>query len=79
MNNSKNSKNSFLPYHINFLTNLLHDFDLKFKVTDISESKLTTKKEPKNSFEIPDYCIEHTPTKSEKDGYISKKTKKLYR
>ena len=42
-------------------------------MTDISESKLTTKKEPKNPFEIPDYCIEHTPTKSEKGGYVSKK------
>ena len=34
------------------------------------------KTRPKNSNEIPDYCIEHTPTKSEKGGallYIPKK------
>ena len=36
----------------------------------ISESRLTTKKDPKNPIEIPNYCIELTPTKSEKDGVL---------
>ena len=41
----------------------------------ITESRLTTKKDQRNSFEISNYCIEHIPTKSEKGGvllYISK-------
>ena len=41
----------------------------------IAESRLTTKKDQKNYLEISNYCIEHTPTKSEKGGallYISK-------
>ena len=66
---------SSLPYHIDNLTNLLYDLDFKFKVTAITESRLTTTQDPKNSIEIPDYCIEHTSTKSEKAGalfYFSK-------
>ena len=78
MNNSKNSKSlniSSLHYYIDNFTNLLDDIDFKFKVTAITESRLNTKKTPKNPIEIPDYCIEHTPTKSEKDGalFMSKK------
>ena len=68
-------KISFPPYHIDNLTNLLHDLDFKFKVIGITESRLTTKKDPINPTAIRNYCIEHTPTKSEKgDGllYISK-------
>ena len=41
----------------------------------ITESRLTTKKDQRNSFEISNYCIEHKPTKSEKGGallYVSK-------
>ena len=41
----------------------------------ISETQLTTKKEPVNSIEIPNYNIEQTPTESDKAGallYISK-------
>ena len=67
---------SSLPYHIDNLTNLLYDLDFKFKVITITENRLTTKKDQKNSIEIPNYYIEHTSTKSEKDGallYISKK------
>ena len=45
---------SSLPYHIDNLTHLLHDLDFKFKVIAITESRLTTKKDPKNSIEIPD-------------------------
>ena len=66
---------SSLPYHIDTLTNLLYDLGFNFKVIAITESRLTTKKDPKNFIEIPDYCIEYTATKSEKGGallYISK-------
>ena len=65
---------SSLPYHIDNLTHLLYDLDFKFKVIAITESRLTTKKDPKNSIEIPD-TVQNTPTKSEKGGalvYISK-------
>ena len=57
---------SSLRYHIDNLKNLLYDLEFNFKVIAITESRLTTKKDPKNSIEIPDYCKEHTPTKSEK-------------
>ena len=57
---------SSLPYPIDNLKNLLYGLDFKFKVIAITESRLTTKKDPKNSIEISDYCIEYTPTKSEK-------------
>ena len=66
---------SSLPYHIDNLTYLLYDLDFKFKVTAITESRLTTTQDPKYSIEIPDYYIEHTSTKSEKAGalfYFSK-------
>ena len=66
---------SSLPYHIDNLTHLLKDLNSTFKLIAITESRLTTKTDPKNSVEIPNYCIEHTPTKSEKGGallYISK-------
>ena len=58
------------------LTNLLYDLDFKFKVIAITEIRLITKEDPKKSFEISYYHMEHTPTKSEKGGallYISKK------
>ena len=54
--------------------------DLKAAPTIFEKLNIFTENEnktrPKNSTEIPDYCIEHTPTKSEKGGallYIPKK------
>ena len=64
-----------LPDHVDNLANLLYGLDLKLLVMAITESRLTTKKRPKDPIKVPDYCKEHTPTKSEKDGallYISK-------
>ena len=46
-----------------------------FQITKITETRLTTKKDPVNSIEIPNYNIEQTPTESDKGGallYISK-------
>ena len=48
----------------------MYDLDFKFKMIGITESRLTTKKDPKSSVEIPEYCIEHTPKKSEKVGAL---------
>ena len=64
---------SSLPYHIDEFRNL----NSNFKVIGITETRLTTKKEPVNSIEIPNYNIEQTPTESDKGGallYISKET-----
>ena len=66
---------SSLPDHVDNLANLLYGLDLKLLVMAITESRLTTKKRPKDPIKVPDHCKEHTPTKSEKDGallYISK-------
>ena len=48
---------------------------INFKIIGITESRLTTKKDPVNNINIPGNNIEHTPTKSDKGGallYISK-------
>ena len=57
---------SSLPYHIDELTELLSDLKINFKIIGITESRLTTKKDPRNNIDIPSYNIEHTPTKSGK-------------
>ena len=66
---------SFLPFHIDEFTHLLSELNSNFKIIGITETRLTTKKDPVNSIEIPNYNIEHTPTESDKGGalhYISK-------
>ena len=66
---------SSLPFHIDEFTNLLSELNSNFKIIGITETRLTTKKDPVNSIEIPNYNIEHTPTESDKGGallYISK-------
>ena len=64
-----------LPYHIDEFTELLSDLKINFKIIEITESRLTTKKDPMNNINISGYNTEHTPTKSNKVGallYISK-------
>ena len=66
---------SSLPFHIDEFTNLLSELNSNFKIIGITETRLTTKKDPVNSIEIPNYNIEHTPTESDKGEallYISK-------
>ena len=66
---------SSLPFHIDEFTNLLSELNSNFKIIGITETRLTTKKDPVNSIEIPNQNIEHTPTESDKGGallYISK-------
>ena len=67
---------SSLPFHIDEFTNLLSELNSNFKIIGITETRLTTKKDPVNSIEIPNYNIEHTPTESDKGVaflYIPKK------
>ena len=66
---------SSLPYHSDEFRNLLSKLRSNFKIIGITETQLTTKKEPVNSSEIPNYNIEQSPTESDKGGallYISK-------
>ena len=66
---------SFLPFHIDEFTHLLSELNSNFKIIGITETRLTTKKDPVNSIEIPNYNKEHTPAESDKGGallYISK-------
>ena len=68
---------SSLPFHIDKFTNLLNEPNSNFKIIGITDKRLTTKKDPVNSIEIPHYNIEHSPTESDKGGallYISKET-----
>ena len=64
---------SSLPYHIDEFTELLSDLKSNFKIIGITESRLTTKKDPINNINIPGYNIEHTPTKSGKSGALLQK------
>ena len=66
---------SSLPCYIDEFRNLLNELNSNFKIIGITETRLTTKKEPVNSTEIPNYNIEQTSTESDKGGallYISK-------
>ena len=56
---------SSLPYHIDEFRNLLNELNSNFKIIGSTEIRLTTKKEPVNSIEIPNYNIEQTPTESD--------------
>ena len=83
MSDKKNNKGlsllhlniSFLPFHIDEFTHLLSELNSNFKIIGITETRLTTKKDPVNSIGIPNCNIERTPTESDNDGallYISK-------
>ena len=61
---------SSLPYHIAEFTELLSDVKINFKIIGITESRLTTKKDPMNNINIPGYNSEHTLTKSGKGGTL---------
>ena len=66
---------SSLPYHTDEFTELLSDLEINFKIIGITESRLTTKKDPMNDINIPGYNIERMPTKSGGGGallYISR-------
>ena len=53
---------SSLPFHIDEFTNLLSELNSNFKIIGITETRLTTKKDPVNNIKVPNFNIEHTPT-----------------
>ena len=55
---------SSLPYHIDEFTELLSDLEINFKIIGITESRLTTKKDPMNNINISGYSIEHPHIKT---------------
>ena len=64
-----------LSFHIDEFKNLLSELNSSFKIIGITETGLTTKKDPINNIDIPNNNIEHTPPESDKGGaflYISK-------
>ena len=74
---------SSLPYHIHEFTEPLSDLKINSKIIGITESRLTTKKDPMNNINIPGYNIEHTPTKlpaiSKELNYKSRNDLKLHK
>ena len=54
---------SSLPYRNDEFTELLSDLEISFKIVGITESRLTTTRDPMNDIKIPDYSTEHMPTK----------------
>ena len=66
---------TLFPYLIDEFTELLSDLKTNFKIIGITESILSTKKDPRNNIDKPNHNIQHTTTKSDKGGallYISK-------
>lgn len=58
---------SSLRYHTDQFSELLKDLKIDFKVIiGITESNLTTKKDPMKNIDTPGYNIDHTPTKFDK-------------
>ena len=49
---------------------MLNEINSNLKTIGITESKLTTKKEPVNGIGIPNYNIEQTPTEPDKGGAL---------
>ena len=69
---------SSLPYHFDELSELLNDLTIKFKIVGITESRLRPEKYPLTDINLPNYNIEHIPTKVNKDTavlYISNELK----
>ena len=69
---------SSLPYHFDELSELLNDLTIKFKIIGITESRLRPEKYPLTDINLPNYNIEHMPTKVNKDSavlYISNELK----
>ena len=59
-----------LPYHFDELSELLNDLTIKFKTIGITESRLRPEKSPLTNINLPNYNIEHMPTKANKNGAL---------
>ena len=65
---------SSLPYHFDKLSELLNDLTINVKIIDIRERRLRYEKSSLTYINLPNYEIEHMPTKVNKGGallYIS--------
>ena len=65
---------SSLPYHFDKLSELLNDLTINVKIIDIREKRLRYEKSSLTYINLPNYEIEHMPTKANKGGallYIS--------
>ena len=65
---------SSLPYHFDKLSELLNDLTINVKIIDIRERRLRYEKSSLTYINLPNYEIEHMPTKANKGGallYIS--------
>ena len=56
---------------------LISDVKINFKITQIMEGRLTTKKDPMDNINIPGYNSEYASTASEKGGTFLYTSKKL--
>ena len=56
---------------------LISDVKINFKITQIMEGRLATKKDPMDNINIPGYNSEYAPTASEKGGTFLYTSKKL--
>ena len=65
---------SSLPYHFDKLSELLNDLTINVKIIGIRERRLRYEKSSLTYINLPNYEIEHMPTKANKGGallYIS--------
>ena len=61
---------SSLRYHFDEISDLLNKSNIKFSVVGISESWIKKAKPTLRNINLQDYKIEHTPTESEKGGFL---------
>ena len=62
------------PFHSGGLSELINDLTIKFKIIDITESRLRSNKSALSNINLPNFEIAHIPTKANKGGallYIS--------
>ena len=62
---------SYVLYHIEKLTDLLnHSLTINFKIIGVTEKRFRQNKTSLSSIDLPNYNIEHKPTKSDKWGAL---------
>ena len=66
-----------LPFHFDKFTNLPRELNSNIEIIGITETRLTIKKDPVRSIEIPNYNIEYTPTESDRSPSLHLKRTKL--
>ena len=61
---------SSLQYHLDELSDLIDKSEAKFSVTGITESRLKKDIDFLNNINLHNYNIQHTPTESNKGGFL---------